>query len=644
MNKTAAVLICALVLIFLPFGSYGAFAFEQTTLKDIDEHWAQSSIETLNELGVMNGYEGFSNPDSIITRGEFTALITRAFGMKSAGGSKEFADIKKDHIFYDAVMAASTAGIIDGFEDGTFRPDNMITREEIMLIVSRLSYGYASKAATFKDISADYIYLPQLYKICEDGIIGGYPDGTFKPYNRTTRAEAATIVIKAAKKYIEPGNTDELYQFGYTYINDHFSNPAAAEAKATGSALSDLSYIQNTYDTANKLGYTLSNSVSQINIVSFNQYGPFAEFSLEYTITRTMGQNVKTYKGQSDLGIITRGGISKVYRHYTRIVVPEFINLTWEVFSSAPSYNTPGVNYVSPTSFRIETKADKPLGQMNIDSNTLYFNSDLKAEYLDYAASNGYKVWAMYKTDFLTSTASMFLNSNEARKHASDILACQILRHNLDGINFDFENMYKADKGAYTNHVKEISLMAHTLGVVVSVDITKYEKTSSTWSMCYDRDALAKYADYIMLMAYDQYYAGGKTPGPVSGLGWTEDCIRLTLKEVPSEKLVLGIPYYVRIWETKNGKSLGTKAVSMSEALRQIEENNAAIKYDSKFGLNKYYWNKGDKTYMLWLDDANSTKQRVALAKRYSLAGIASWRRGFETKDVWTAIADEIKK
>ncbi len=642
MKKIAAVLLCTLVLMFLPFGDFGAFAFEQNTLKDIDEHWAENDIETLKALAVMNGYNGLSNPDSIVTRGEFTALITRAFGMEAGEASKKFGDITKEHIFYDAIMAASNAGIIDGFEDNTFRPDNMITREEIMLIVSRLTSGVASKSASFKDISPDYMYLPQLSKISEDGIIGGYPDGTFKPYNKTTRAEAATIIVKAAKKYIEPGNIDNIYGFGGAYIYSHFSNLNNAVSNATGSAASDLEYIINTYNTAKNLGYTVANSVSQVNVLSFNQDGPFSRFKIEYTVTRTIGQNIKVYKGQSDLGVITRKGISKVYYHNTRIIVPEFINLTWEVFRGAPSYNTWGVNYVSPTCFRIETKPDNALKQISFGGNSLYFNSDLTDEYLNYAGANGYKVWAMYKTDFLTDTASLFLNSNEARRQANDILIGQILKNGLDGINFDFENMYKSDKGAYTNHVKEISLMAHTLGAVVSVDITKYEKTSSTWSMCYDRNALAKYADYIMLMAYDQYYAGGKTPGPVAGLGWTEDCIKLTLNEVPSDKLVLGMPYYIRIWETKNGKSVGTKAVSMSEALRQIEANNAAIQYDSKFSLNKYYWNKGDKVYMLWLEDANSIRARVALAEKYSLAGVASWRRGFESEDVWWAIVDEI--
>jgi spore germination protein YaaH len=184
----------------------------------------------------------------------------------------------------------------------------------------------------------------------------------------------------------------------------------------------------------------------------------------------------------------------------------------------------------------------------------------------------------------------------------------------------------------------------HEIGVVVSVDITRYEKTSLQWSMCYDRDRLAEYADYIMLMAYDQYYAGSKTAGPVGGLTWVEDSVKLTLSEVPAEKLVLGMPFYVRIWETKNGKKLGTKSVSMDSALKQIEENNATAQYDAQHDLIKYSWTKGGKTYMLWLENAQTIVQRVRLAKKYSLAGVASWRRGLESRDVWTKIAEEASK
>ena len=185
----------------------------------------------------------------------------------------------------------------------------------------------------------------------------------------------------------------------------------------------------------------------------------------------------------------------------------------------------------------------------------------------------------MYKSDFTLDTATRLLNDNKARQVAGNLIIKEILEYKLDGINFDFENMYEKDRGAYTNHVREICLAAHTLGAIVSVDVNIYEPSSSTWSMCYDRDSLAKYSDYIMLMAYDQYYPAGKTPGPVAGLPWTESCIKLTLNEVPADKLVLGIPFYVRIWETKNGKKIGTKSVSMDNALKQIKENNAKSQY-----------------------------------------------------------------
>ncbi len=642
MKKYTAVLLCAIVLIFLPLGYFKAFAFGQNVLKDINSHWAEESIEELNQLGIMNGYNGMSNPDAVITRGEFTALITRAFELTPTKTVKNFDDINEAHIFYDAIMAASEAGLINGFEDNTFRSEINITREEIMLIVSRLTGDGGTETASFTDIGPYYEYRVQLSKAVNDKIISGYPDGSFRPYNNTTRSEAAKIIVNTMKKYMPQGNTDEVYGFGSAYIYSHFSNIENAEANSLGTALKDLDYIKNTYQLAMKNGYNLSNLPDNVQIMSFSQNGPFSEFLIEYDVQRYLGESIKKYKGQSALKIITRNGQSKVYSHDTRIIVPEFINLTWEVFSGAPANATPGVNYVSPTSFRIETKPENAIMQIGYSETPLYFNSDLTDNYLNYARNNGYKVWVMYKSDFDTRTASVFLNDNTVRELASNILVEQIIKNNLDGVNFDFENMYQWDAGAYTNHVKEITLMAHALGAVVSVDVNKYEPTSSTWSMCYDRDALAKYADYVALMAYDQYYAGGKTPGPVAGLGWTEDCINLTLKEVPADKLVLGMPYYIRIWETKKGKAIGTKAVSMTEAKRQIAENNAEGMYDSRFSLMKYTWTKGESTYTLWLEDAASTAARVRLAKKYNLAGVASWRRGFETEDVWQAIAQEI--
>lgn len=643
MRKTFITIPFIIAIVLSVFISQNTFAFEQNTIKDINSHWAENEIDTLKALGVMNGYNGYSNPDSHITRGEFTALITRAFETDKKQNSIEFYDVGKDHIFYESINIAASAGIIGGFPDGSFKPEEKITREQIMLIISRITDEKDSAQVKFKDIAKSYPYIKELAKVMGDGIISGYPDGKFKPYNNTTRAEAAKIIISSMKRYLPSLNNRVSFETAYAFLNNHFNNTDEAKALSLGTAKKDYDYIENTYNVSKELGYIIRNEITNINFLSTDRSGPFVQYSCEYDVTRTINENVKTYKGKSDIKLIERNGKCTVYEHNTRIIVPRFINLTWDVYPSvAPAYNTDGVTAVSPTCYRIAQSAEAKSTKIKAGTNDLFFNSELGEAYMDYARRNGYDVWAMYKTDFTLDTASKLLNSAESRKFVNNLLISEILKHKLDGINFDFENMYESDRGAYTNHVREITLMAHTLGAVTSVDVNIYEPSSSTWSMCYDRDSLSKYSDYIMLMAYDQYYPAGKTPGPVAGLAWTESCIKLTLNEVPADKLVLGMPFYVRIWETKNGRSLGTKSVSMDNALKQIKENKATSKYEARFDLIKYSWNKNGKVYMLWMEDAMSTRNRVMLAKKYSLAGVASWRRGLESQNVWAAIKDEI--
>ena len=221
------------------------------------------------------------------------------------------------------------------------------------------------------------------------------------------------------------------------------------------------------------------------------------------------------------------------------------------MYNKAPAYSTPGVTHVSPSAFQLSSTREGG-NEIDIGISNVKLYDNLTDSYIDYAQKNSYDIWAMYKTDFTTTTANSVLRIESAKKTIINYLLKQCLTRGISGINFDFENMKHTDKEVFYNHVREMELAMHEIGVVVSVDITRYEKTSLQWSMCYDRDRLAEYADYIMLMAYDQYYAGSKTAGPVGGLTWVEDSVKLTLSEVPAEKLVLGMPFYTRYWETKN--------------------------------------------------------------------------------------------
>lgn len=622
-----------------------AFIFSQTITADMDEHWAEDDINTLKSLGIMNGYDGRIHPDRVITRSEFAALITRAFNLKSGDTPVSFTDVGTEHEFYDNIYTAASHGLINGFPDGTFRPDANITREQIVLIISRLYEDSAEyQAGSFGDIPKNYLYKRELYKVCSLGIISGYPDNTFRPNANITRSEIAAVILRTMNVYLKACTPETAIAAAENFILNHYAN---TPGELIGSALSDRGYIDLAYSTAASEGYTVTNKISNINFLTFDQKGPFSETNVAYDVELTVNNYTRSYKAKSNIKLVTYQDKTLVYEHTNNILHHDRINLTWEIYQAPPSYETPGVNVVSPTCFQIATDTSGGGNNELIYScgeNEFYLNSTLTDSYVKYAQNKGYEIWAMYKSDFSTKTASDFLNNPTARQEASKMLVRQILKYNLEGINFDFENMYHTDKSMYTNHVKEIALICHVLGAKVSVDVNKYEPTSLTWSMCYDRDALAKYSDYIMLMAYDQYYSGSSVPGPVASLDWTENIINLTLKEVPAEKLVLGMPYYIRYWECKNGKVASSKALSMATALEYINTNNAKSEYNSKYKLTKYSWHKDGYECMLWLETAESTRQRVALANKYGLPGVASWRRGFETADVWPAISGELWK
>ncbi|MBQ4527608.1 MAG: S-layer homology domain-containing protein [Clostridia bacterium] len=644
MRKISLILIISILCSALfAFPALG-FEFSHITLNDIDRHWAESSIETLKSLGVLNGYKGYASPDAIITRGEFTAMITRAFAMKPTSAKNTFSDISSEHMFYENIMAASDRGIIDGFADNTFRPENMITREEIMLIISRLTPPSPIYSPDFSDIAQSYTYRAQLGKVTHDGIISGYPDGTFKPYEKTTRAEAASMILSAMKKYLPCEDYVTVINHAGEYLKNHF---AGIYSNCIGSAMSDSLYLTHTLKKTKELGFSLTNEITDIAYTSFIQSGPFSTVKAEYYINRTLNGNAKKYKGSSEIKLFSINGQTKIYEHTTNIIEEKKINLTWEVFSSVPTVETPGINIVSPTCFRITTEPrqnDTASLITPAKDKPLYFNSFLKKEYVDYAKSKGYKIWAMYRTDFKTSTANELLSNPDARQNAANLLTENILKFDLDGINFDFENMYHTDRGAYSNHVREISVISHILGASVSVDITKYTSSSLNWSMCFDRDTLSKYTDYVAIMAYDQFASGSKTAGPVAGMNWTKQAIEITLKEVPASKLILGMPYYIRVWKIQNNKTIFSESVSMEKANEYAAKSGVTLDYDEKYGLNRFKWTENGYDYVFWMENADTIRQRVKMTNQYGLAGVASWRRGFETPDVWYSITDELNK
>lgn len=178
--------------LFLPANSYGAVAF-----KDIKGHWAEQYIEKAVNQGIIKGYaDGNFLPDEKVSRSEFISMINRALKNTSTGGIG-FNDVQRDAWYYTDVSKAVTAGFVSGFDDGSFRPNHKITRQEAAVILARIvpTYGYSANLRNFKDYGdiGSWAYTA-IGKICGKGYISGYTDGRIHPLDSLTRAQAAKII------------------------------------------------------------------------------------------------------------------------------------------------------------------------------------------------------------------------------------------------------------------------------------------------------------------------------------------------------------------------------------------------------------------------------------------------------------------
>ena len=304
------------------------------------------------------------------------------------------------------------------------------------------------------------------------------------------------------------------------------------------------------------------------------------------------------------------------------------INLVWQptfeaVNNLATIDKVPGMNVVAPSWFSIV--------------GTNGFIKDCADEnYVTNAHTKGYKVWALITNSFDPDLTSAVLHDPKARSYVVNQLLFFIEKYKLDGINLDFENIYDEDKDALTVFVREIKTALKPTGTVLSMDITVPSETSR-WSTCYNRQALGEVVDYMMLMAYDEHWRTSPVSGSVASIGWVETGIVNTLKSVPANKLILGIPFYMRKWEENDGK-VTAKTLTMDAAENLIREKQLQPQWMADQGQYYFEYEEDGKLYRVWQEDARSIALKVGLADKYQLPGVAAWRKGFEKPEIWDVI------
>ena len=316
------------------------------------------------------------------------------------------------------------------------------------------------------------------------------------------------------------------------------------------------------------------------------------------------------------------------------------VNLVWDYYSevaTAPDrtgVTMDGVNVVSPAFFHLNSKGEltENVGQAG-------------QEYIEWAHSNGYKVWPMVQNagNGMINVTSDIMNDYNKRQELINEIVVACVRYKLDGINIDFENMKQEDKEMYSRFIIELTPRLKDMGLVVSVDVTAPDG-SETWSMCFDRNVIGDVADYIIFMAYDQYGTSSNKSGTTAGYDWVNVSLNKFLKteEIKSDKIILAIPLYTRLWtEDSSGKVVKQTTVSLKNMYNVIPDG---VEKQWDDNLKQYYveYQDGQYTKKIWIEDEKSLKEKISLIKNNNLAGVASWEKGMETDNFWTFLKESL--
>jgi len=312
--------------------------------------------------------------------------------------------------------------------------------------------------------------------------------------------------------------------------------------------------------------------------------------------------------------------------------LPDNFALTWHQVGSfkqtvdiGPQDQLP-IDVISPTWFAL-----------NVEGIVI---NEASYDYMQKAHEKGYKVWGLYSNSFKPEwTKGMFESADYSNQSIAQLLVYSAL-YNLDGINFDFENMYLSNKADYVDYIASAVTQLQYQNLRTSIDVT-VPWGSDQWSKVYDRVELSKHVDYMCLMAYDEFWASSKNAGPVASMDWVEKGITESLKLIPKEKLVLSVPLYMRTWAIQSNGTAKSKSMGWKTAAGIKESYKEDIVYDELSGQNFLAYKQEGSHYKIWLEDAYSMKKRLQMIEQYDLAGTAFWSKVFATEETWEIIENE---
>ncbi len=314
---------------------------------------------------------------------------------------------------------------------------------------------------------------------------------------------------------------------------------------------------------------------------------------------------------------------------YTSISMDEPVVLVWHQVTNLSANQamqtlisaTKGVNVIAPTWFMLT-------------DNSGNYESLADKNYVDQAHAMGMQVWAVLdnfnKGDNVQS--EVLFASTAARKKLIASLMKDAQTYGFDGINLDVEGIKASAGPHYVQFIRELSVDCRKAGLVLSID----SYVPASYSAFYNWAEQGRVADYVVMMGYDEHFAGGEA-GSVASIGYERQGITDLLKQVPKEKLISAIPFYTRIWK-EDASGTSSQSVGISSAKEWVETNQVELYWQDDLGQYYGELEKDGVNYEIWMEEERSLELKMQLIRDNGLAGVACWRLGLEPADVWDVV------
>lgn len=260
------------------------------------------------------------------------------------------------------------------------------------------------------------------------------------------------------------------------------------------------------------------------------------------------------------------------------------------------------------------------------------FDNASSKEYVEQAHARDLEVWALVNNmdnEIYGDALKALMNETTKRTRLVQGLVDAVTAVGADGLNVDIESLPSDAGRGFVQFIRELSLACHERGLILSVD----NYVPSAWTAYYDRGEQGIFADYVIIMGYDEHYQGSEA-GSTASLDFVTQGVEKTLAQVPAQKVILGVPLFTRLWKGSGAKP-DSSLLNMNAENELLKKYGAQPVWDGASGQNYAEFAMDGINARVWIEDAESMAARLSAVRSYKLAGIAAWRLGMETADIW---------